>query len=863
MGKNAFIALVGVLSLYASVACAQSQATVRQVLDSLRQEHGVRFVYDGSLRLDIPYAGSSLHGLPLARSLDALLHGTGLTWEAEEGYVLLRPLRRCVLSGYVCRADDGETVLNATVLDLDTRVGTLTNEHGFFSLTLPEGRHRVRFSYVGLCERVETVDLSGDKRLDISLQEDNRLEEVVVTADLNSPLLTTQTGKTSLTVRELATGYALLSSPDVVKTLQTLPGVAAGTELVSGLYVHGGGNDQNLFLLDGTPLYQVNHLGGLFSAFNTDVVKNIDFYKSGFPARYGGRLSSVVDVRTDDGDMKQLHGSLSLGLIDGRLHLEGPLRKERTSFSVAMRRTWADVVTAPTMALLNRSSHDKLNTRYAFYDFNAKLTHVFSPRSRADLSFYMGNDRLKVDNTAYAQGIDQFDRTRFDLQWGNLTASLNWKYLFSPQLFATFTAVYTRNRSVCDYSYEERLTDPDGNPLGSLTERLSRSTINDVGCRVEMDYRPGGGHHLRWGTDYLLRAFRPQTVGNRDYSVEAGRRDTLAAQTSSFYRGHELSLYAEDDVAVLPCLSLNAGIRYTLFRVDATAYQSVEPRAALRYQCAAGIVLKASYAEMSQYMHQLSNTYLNLPTDYWVPSTADVRPMRSRQYALGLYMQFPALRLRVDVEGFYKTMTGLLEYDGGNQLTPSADDWTTLVRRGRGKAYGAEVCLGWERGTTSFVAAYTLSWSRRLFPDFYSGWYPDKFDNRHKLDLTLRHRFNARIEAVASWTCRSGNRFTVPQQQADAPLLPGWDGTGDERLWVYEQPNNVALPLYHRLDLGVNFHRTTRRGFERIWNVSVYNAYCRTNALYAEVVQRPDGTFRGKARGVFPIVPSFSYTLKF
>lgn len=218
--------------------------------------------------------------------------------------------------------------------------------------------------------------------------------------------------------------------------------------------------------------------GGLFSAFNTDVVKNIDFYKSAFPARYGGRLSSVVDVCTDDGDMKQLHGSLSLGLVDGRLHLEGPLRKDRTSFSVAMRRTWADVVTAPTMALLNRSSHDKLNTRYAFYDFNAKLTHVFSPRSRADLSFYMGNDRLKVDNTAYAQGIDQFDRTRFDLQWGNLTASLNWKYLFSPQLFATFTAVYTRNRSVCDYSYEERLTDPDGNPLGSLTERLSRSTIN-------------------------------------------------------------------------------------------------------------------------------------------------------------------------------------------------------------------------------------------------------------------------------------------------------------------------------------------------------------------------------------------------
>lgn len=843
----------------------QTKHTIKEQMEIIKKEHSVKFVYDASLKLDIPYSGKPLHGLTLEQSLKELFHGTGIAWEIKGKYVLLTRAKqkskaKYTLSGYVYDKD-GETIINATVWDAASGVGTLTNEHGFFSLTLPEGRHRVHFSCVGMGERLEEVLLNGNKPMNIYLNDSYQLEEVVVTADLNSPNLTTQTGKKSLTSRDLQTEFALFSSPDVVKTLQNLSGVAAGTELISGLYVHGGSNDENLFLLDGTPLYQVNHLGGLFSAFNTDVVKNIDFYKSGFPARYGGRLSSVVDVRTNEGNMREYHGSVTVGLLDGRIQFEGPIRKDRTSFNIAMRRTWLDLFTVPALAIRNQSKRDdKINVRYAFHDINAKITHRFSDRSQADISFYSGNDVFKVKNILYPLDRET-DTDKFDLQWGNQTAALNWKYRFSSKLFANLTGVYTRNISHSDYLTEEKVMD-EGTLTGiTHTERRNHSTIDDVGYRMEFDYRPGTRHHLRMGSNYLLHFFRPQSTTNYDYSGDEQQQDTISRQASCFYRGHELSLYAEDDIALTHRLQMNAGVHYTLFCISGKVFHSVEPRAALRYQFSGGLTVKASYTEMSQFMHQLSNTYLNLPTDYWVPSTRNIRPMRSRQYAAGIYMRLP-FRVQLNVEGFYKTMHHAIEYDGGNRLTPSADSWESLIRFGKGKSYGMEMEASYSGSRISANAAYTLSWSKRNFPDFHAGWYADKFDNRHKLNLAMRYKASSRIETYASWCYHSGNRMTVPQQIVDAPILPGIGNKGETE-WVYEQPNNVSLPAYHRLDVGANFRKTTKRGYERIWNVSIYNAYCRMNALYGKVVQRPDGSFRGKATGVFPIMPSFSYTLKF
>ena len=504
--------------------------------------------------------------------------------------------------------------------------------------------------------------------------------------------------------------------------------------------------------------------------------------------------------------------------------------------------------------------------RYAFHDINAKITHRFSERSRADISLYSGNDIMKVNNKQFEKEYGtnynrEEDRTKFNLQWGNLTASLNWKYQFSPKLYSIFTGVYTHNRSRHDYLFEEKIFDES--QLSGIThrERNNRSTIDDIGYRMEFDYRPNPAHRLRMGSNYLMHFFRPQSARTWDYSGTDSRKDTLSREASSSYNGQEFSLYAEDDIALSNRLRLNAGLHYTLFHITGKTYHSIEPRVSIRYQCSDRVTFKASYTEMSQFMHQLSNTYLNLPMDFWIPSTKRIAPMRSRQYAVGMYLQLP-FRIRLNMEGFYKTMNHIVEYDGGNSLTPSADDWEEKIHEGKGKAYGLEWETCYSNSRTHVSAAYTLSWSKRNFPTFYNGWYPDKFDNRHKLNLSVRHNFSSRIEAYASWTYHTGNRMTVPQQQVNAPAIPGIGGEPASE-WIYEQPNNVSLPAYHRLDLGINFRSTTKRGYERIWNISVYNAYCRMNPLYGKVKEMTDGSFKGKATGMFPILPSFSYTLKF
>lgn len=318
--KLTIIAIILCVSLGAKAQ--QDSTEMKKAIDAMQKMYSVHFVYDSSLA-NIKPKGIFQRSSSLPENLKRIFSGTGIRWEIQGEYVLLFRQNNYTFSGHICE-DKGETLINVTIFDLNTQTGTLSNEQGFFSITLPEGKHKLRFSYIGYQDVVKEVDLTSNYNGVIYLKESNTsLKEVVVVADLNASLRTTQTGKVSLTSEQLNTEFSLLSSPDLVKTLQNIPGVASGTELLSGMYVHGGKNDENLFLLDGTPLYQINHLGGLFSAFNTDIIKNVDFYKSGFPARYGGRLSSVVDVRTKEGNMKEFHGTFSLGLLDGRVQFEG------------------------------------------------------------------------------------------------------------------------------------------------------------------------------------------------------------------------------------------------------------------------------------------------------------------------------------------------------------------------------------------------------------------------------------------------------------------------------------------------------------------------------------------------------------
>ena len=881
---TAFVAVRPAVAVEA--AATETATTIRQQMDWLHKTQNVNFVYDATLDVGQPYTGPSLAGMPFRQALKTLFQGSGIVFRVEGKQVLLwkqRPTgegqrdkqRRFTLSGHV-RDSIGETLINTTVYDLTTGQGTMTNEYGYYSLTLPEGEHLLRVTYVGYRDRTEHVRLTANRVLDITLNENRLLGEVVVTGDLNSPVAGTQMGKRSLSQQDIKTEFSLFSSPDVVKTLQRMSGVQEGVEVASGLYVHGGNGDENLFLIDGTPLYSINHTLGLFSSFNTDMVKNVDFYKSGFPARYGGRLSSVVDVRTNDGNMQEWHGSYRIGLLDGSVHFEGPIQKGKTSLNVGLRRSWLDLLTEPAFAIANHyNKEEKLRLNYNFHDLNAKLTHIVNDRQRLSLSLYSGGDGLTArddwdDSTDKYIDIEKMNNR---MRWGNLNAALDWNLTLSPQLMANFTAVYTHNRANISYWDDWRYGTPDDQEINH-NEHSTHSTIDDLGYRVQFDYRPSPRHHIRFGHDYTYHQFRPQTKSQL-YYIGTSQGDTLSNSSSNRQTGHELNFYAEDQLTLSDRWSVNGGANLSLFLVSGKTYATVDPRVAVKYQLRPNLSLKASYTMMSQYVHKISNSFLDLPTDYWVPTTEKTRPMHSHQLAAGIYAQ-PGRRWTVSVEGYYKLTRHLLQFVSWNGLEPPAASWDTEVMDGSGLFYGVEADARYKNERVQVDAAYTLSWNKRKFDDFYEHWYYDKFDNRHKLNITARLNLTKKAEMYAAWTFHTGNRMTLATQYVKFATMPGYDENihdnfheGGHMFWenrqdfIFERPNNVVMPAYHRLDLGFNLHHRTKHGHERIWNWSIYNAYCHLNTMWTKVKQDYDYRFYVKCYGYIPIIPSFSYTIKF
>lgn len=816
--------LIPVLAVMCGMLCGASHiesplpqpraVTLRDKVMQVRETYGVKFVYDSTIDLDLPYTGGPAGEREgLEEALDRIFGGSGIEWRRRRGHIVL---------------------VHGEPRELRDSIGTVGPGN----------------------QAVERRDTITESRIstDRYRREVNR----------------TQTGLEHIDGRRFNSGFAFLSSPDVIKTLQNLPGVASGTELLSGLYVHGGTGSDNLFLLDGVPLYQVSHMAGLFSSFNSDVIESVDFYKSGFPARYGGRLSSVVDVKTRDGDFEDYHGVFSIGLIDGRLQFEGPIEKGKTSFNVAMRRSWMDLVMIPGCKILNNSfkGSRKVDLRYSFQDVNARLTHLFSEDSRLSMNFYYGHDGLKFkdmqDSDEQEQGEPVLYNTTFArLRWGNLSASLDWRHRIGHSADVRVTAYYTRSPGSTLASAENwnSISNEEGGGnayvvTGSSEDNLSM--VHDLGLKAGFDHPLTDVHHFRYGASYQYHRYSPQ----RRYENYAGngteRFYTDYDAVDRLYHGHEASLYFEDEMTFSGRFSANAGLRYTIFGVPGKVYHSVEPRAAVKYSIGRSVSLKASYTEMSQFNHSISSIYMDLPTGLMMPSTANVKPMHSRQVAAGIYTDLPH-HLHLNVEGFWKTMDNILEYDGLGVFFPPLDRWESSFATGKGRAFGAELDFGYRTPATEINLYYTLSWNQRRFDRFYADWYRDRNDNRHKITVTATHRLSEKIDLYMAWHYHSGNRITVPDQAMPDDRWP-WP---DTVIYYYTEPNNAKIPDYHRLDFGINIHKKTRRGNESVWNVSFYNAYCRMNAMWASVNLDDDNRISGYATAAFPLIPSFSYTLKF
>lgn len=790
----------------------QSGRTLKSEMEVIHETLGMNFVYDSSIDINIPYHGKEmkelLKGGSLEASLTTLFNGTGIEYEIQKRYIVL---------------------------------------------TQKEKKKRAREFTILITEQRDTIN------------------EAIITASVHSPVNSTQTGLERIDGFKLNRGFAFMSSPDVIKTLQTLPGVSSGTELLSGLYVRGGTGSDNLYLLDGVPLYSVGHLAGIFSSFNSDIIDNIDFYKSGFPARYGGRMSSVVDVVTRDGDYSDYRGNFSIGLIEGRFQMEGPISKGKTSFNVGLRRTWLDILTIPGFALYNKlrdpetSSH--LNLRYAMTDFNGKISHKFSEDNTLSLSVFAGQDVLSTKSKSDPIESSGFEyNNKLGLRWGNIMTSLRWKYNISDNFRSDINLYHVQSRAKVGMQ-NHLISEDDKRVREETDDDTNISNVFDTGLKADFIWYPTSKQVVRFGTETLWHIFSPQRVSERIY-LHTGVEPLYKKNTEgTTYQGLEPSIYIEDEISFTEWMSANVGLRYVMFLTDGKAYNRLEPRAALRFRLNSKVSIKMSYSDMNQFSHRVNaSSPLEVPTGFWMPSTSEVAPMHSRQYSLGAYFHLPQ-NIRIDVEGYYKSMDNIREYIGISSLYPPLDKWEEDYVSGVGRSYGADLLLEWSSKKTWLSLGYTLSWSERYFEEIYDDWYYDMFDNRHKINLTATQKLGPKTEFYAGWTFHSGNRMTLPDQILAKPdRYEGYDYD-----FVYTSPNNAILPPYHRLDIGFNFHKTTRRGNESVWNLSIYNVYCHMNAINGYVIMEYDHNHPGsdpvssysEMQGWVPIIPTFSYTLKF
>lgn len=703
------------------------------------------------------------------------------------------------------------------------------------------------------------------------------MQEVVKTAPRIDKPRNPQMGMTVMDDNAIRNVPTLLGEPDVIKALQLQPGVSAGTEGFAGMFVRGGENDENLFLIDGCSIYHTNHLGGLFSPFNANAVSHLTFYKSAFPARYGGRLSSVTDLSMKSGDYESWHGNFTMGLTSANVSFSGPLVKDQTSLFVALRRSWLELVSVPALAIINASkkkSGEKVIAGYNFTDFNLKLSHRLRRFGTLSLLGYYGHDRLKMGEHRFSNdGEDTdpyFHKNENRLGWGNMLTSLRWHLPINTLFAYNMKASYTRYQSdfrktVETVSGREGKNGYENN--GSRTE--SRNAIHDLSVDASLAFIPSDRTIIRLGTQYTHHRYTPEEEIQESTSLPSGNGDN-----ESRVIANEWNAYLEGDLEVFHWLRFNAGMHGSFFRVEGKQYQVFEPRVSADFRLSPVVSLKAGYARMSQFVQQVSDNYISLPTDYWLPITRNFSPLTSDQFSAGIYVS-PDKKYTFSVEGYYKKMDLLLEYrDDYKDLQVTS--WEDRLTSGSGRAYGADFQAEADFGKLHGFIGYGLMWSDRLFADQNGGKrFPSKYDNRHKVTLSATWKCSERVELNAGWVFMTGNRVTLSLENYSYPdgyptnIVPSYPHKDEEMLDYYAGKNNVRLPAYHRLDVGINIYRSLRRGRTGIWNVSLYNAYSRMNPIMIEKnnqKQSMDGTPlapRFRQFALFPIIPSVSYTYKF
>ena len=768
------------------------------------------------------------------------------------------------LSGYISDAATGETLIGATVWAEAVSQGVASNVYGFYTLTIPEGTYAISVSYLGYAPQRFSVDLTEmDVKLNLELQPGLALGEAVVTGDNENRIEEqVQMSKMEIPIDQIKSLPAIGGEVDLLKSLQLLPGVQSGGEGTSGLYVRGGSPDQNLMLLDGVPLYSVSHLFGFFSVFNADAVKNMSITKGGFPARFGGRLSSILEINMKDGNMRELHGDGNISIIASKLTLEGPIVKDKASFMVSGRRTYLDLLLNPIIAAATAEDPtSSVDPAYYFYDLNGKVNWKVSPKDRVYVSAFSGFDDFGVStsNSSSFEGTKEQEDISFGLDWKNQIQALRWNHELGPRMFSNVSLTHSLYNFNTGVDFRASST----SAVDTTTARFAsiyRSGIEDYAAKIDVDFAPDARHFMRFGGNMTQHRFSP---GALQLQLDFGQEnplDTLLGQGDIV--SVERYLYVEDEVDLAENVTVNVGVHGSMLDVDDTTYYSAQPRLALNWKFTPGWAFKASYAEMVQYVNLLTNEGLSLPTDLWLPSTGNVRPQQSWQVAAGLATSVADGAIELSLEGYYKEMDGLLSYvEGGSFLGDLQGNWEEQVTQGIGNSYGVEALVQKKVGRTSGWIGYTLSWSNRQFDDLNSGeWFPFTYDRRHDASVVVTQEFNDKWSGSLAWVYGTGRAVTLTESLFNGlsfgqyPSAPVWEVPGDR--------NAYRMSSYHRLDVSFTRVRPGSNG-NRALIFSAYNAYNNLNPFFALAEQEADGTRLIREYGLFPIIPSIAWRFHF
>lgn len=760
------------------------------------------------------------------------------------------------LNGYVRDSLSRETLIGATLQVKELSRGVSSNQYGYFSITLPEGDYTLIISFVGYFPSEQKISLKQDQELNVSLFSKSSLsQEIVISAKKrDANVKNAQMGQIDLSMNRMRSVPVIFGEIDPLKTLQLFPGVSNAGEGNSGLYVRGGGPDQNLILLDDAVVYNTGHLFGFFSIFNGDAIKNTTLIKGGMPAQYGGRLSSVLDISMKDGNMKQFQAEGGIGSISSRLAIQGPVVKDKASFMISGRRTYIDALVKPFI----KKGSQFYGSGYYFYDLNAKFNYKFSNKDRLYVSGYFGRDVFDFVNNQR-----QFD---VNIPWGNSTLTARWNHVFNKKLFMNTTFVYN------DYDFA----------LGALQNSFNftlKSGIRDLSFKTDLDHYLTPEHKLKYGLLYTYHRFSPSVVSGQQDSV------VFNPNNAQLKYAREMAAYIQDDWEISDRVKMSYGLRWSGFqqvgpftnyktdnfgnRLDSSVFQKgdpikfyhgLEPRATVRYSINDETSIKGSVSRNRQYIHLVSNAGTTLPTDVWVPSTFRVKPQLSWQYAAGIFKNFNDNTYETSIEVYYKSMKNQIEYREG--YTPSIKDPEEEFVFGDGWSYGAEFFFNKTKGRFTGWIGYTLAWSWRKFPDLNKGnKYPAKFDRRHDLSVVGIYEFNTKWKLSTVFVYATGNAASLPEKFY---LVEG------VLTQQYSSINQYRLPSYHRLDISATYTPIPKkqRKVSSSWNFSIYNAYSRRNPYFFYFDQTGsafDGSLQVQAKQVslFPVIPSVTYNFKF